>query len=175
MPDTYDLYLRALAEFHRFTDEGFAATLALLERALATDTSNAPAAALVGWVRIFQGVQGWGAFSETDISAAVGPARQALEAERDDAETLARAAFTLFYFAAETAIRPIDLRIPARGIGRVETCNILFGRVNLLTPHAASRDLSSLKILAFGRRSCRQPSREGVAGHGAGRCQYEGD
>ena len=102
--DAYDFYLRALAQFHRYTDEGFAETLTLLQRALAIDPSYAPAAALVGWCRIFQGVQGWGAFSEADISAAVRLARQALEAERDDAETVARAAFTLFYFAGETAM-----------------------------------------------------------------------
>ncbi len=102
--DAYDFYLRALAQSHRFTDEGFAETLALLKRALAIDPSYAPAAALVGWCRIFQGVQGWGALSDANISSAVRLARQALEAERDDAETVARAAFTLFYFAGETAM-----------------------------------------------------------------------
>jgi TolB-like protein len=107
--DAYDLYLRALAQFHRYTEEGFAETVILLERALAIDPSYAPAAALVGWCRIFQGVQGWGAFSEADISTAVRLARQALEAERDDAETVARAAFTLFYFAGETAMAMVGL------------------------------------------------------------------
>jgi TolB-like protein/class 3 adenylate cyclase/Flp pilus assembly protein TadD len=102
--DAYDLYLRALAQFHRYTEEGFAETVALLQQALAIDPSYAPAAALVGWSRMFQGVQGWGALSDADISAAVRLARQALEAERDDAETVARAAFTLFYFAGETAM-----------------------------------------------------------------------
>jgi TolB-like protein len=102
--DAYDFYLRALAQFHRYAEEGFAETVALLQQALAIDPSYAPAAALVGWCRMFQGVQGWGALSDADISAAVRLARQALEAERDDAETLARAAFTLFYFAGETAM-----------------------------------------------------------------------
>jgi TolB-like protein/class 3 adenylate cyclase len=102
--DAYDFYLRALAQFHRYTDEGFAETVALLEQALAIDPSYAPAAALVGACRIFQGVQGWGALSDADISAAVRLARQALEAGRDDAETVAHAAFTLFYFPGETAM-----------------------------------------------------------------------
>jgi adenylate cyclase len=57
--DAYDFYLRALAQFHRYTDDGFAETVALLEQALAIDPSYAPAAALVGACRIFQGVQGW--------------------------------------------------------------------------------------------------------------------
>jgi tetratricopeptide (TPR) repeat protein len=53
---------------------------------------------------MFQGVQGWGALSDADISTAVRLARQALEAERADAETMAQAGFTLFYFASETAM-----------------------------------------------------------------------
>src|SRR5579863_3449088 len=51
--DAYDLYLRALAQFHRYTEDGFAATVALLQQALAIDRSYAPAAALVGWCRMF--------------------------------------------------------------------------------------------------------------------------
>jgi TolB-like protein/class 3 adenylate cyclase/tetratricopeptide (TPR) repeat protein len=106
----YDLYLRARAQFYRHSEEGFAATLALLEEALAIDPSYAPAAALVGWVRLFQGVQQWGALSEVDIAEAVRLAQRALETERNDAETVARAAFTLFYLASETvmAIAALD-------------------------------------------------------------------
>jgi TolB-like protein/class 3 adenylate cyclase/Tfp pilus assembly protein PilF len=100
----YDLYLRALAQSYRLTEEGFAEAVGLARQALAIDPSYAPAAALVGWCRIVQGVQGWGALSDADISAAVRLARQALEAERDDAETMARAGFTLFYFAGETVM-----------------------------------------------------------------------
>jgi tetratricopeptide (TPR) repeat protein len=100
----YDLYLRALAQFHRYTEEGAAEAVALLEQALAIGPAYAPAAALVGWCRGIQRVQGWGALSDADISAAVRLARQALEAGRDDAETVAQAAFTLFYFPGETAM-----------------------------------------------------------------------
>ena len=102
--NAYDLYLRALAQFHRYTDESFAETVSLLQQALAIDPSYSPAAALVGWCRVFQGVQGWGVLSDADISAAVHLARQALQAEHDDAETVVRAGFTLFYFAGETAM-----------------------------------------------------------------------
>jgi tetratricopeptide (TPR) repeat protein len=45
-----------------------------------------------------------GVLSDADISTAVRLARQALEAEHDDAETVMRAGFTLFYFAGETAM-----------------------------------------------------------------------
>jgi len=44
----YDLYLRALAQSYRFTEEGFAEAVVLARQALAIDPSYAPAAALVG-------------------------------------------------------------------------------------------------------------------------------
>jgi adenylate cyclase len=46
----YDLYLRALAQSYRYTDEGIAEAVALARQALAVDPSYAPAAALVSWV-----------------------------------------------------------------------------------------------------------------------------
>jgi TolB-like protein/Flp pilus assembly protein TadD len=100
----YDLYLRALAQSYRFTDEGFAEAVALARQALATDPSYAPAAALVGRCREIQRAHGWGALSQEDIGEAVRLARQALEAERDDAETIRQAAFTLFILAGEAGM-----------------------------------------------------------------------
>jgi adenylate cyclase len=99
----YDLYLRALAPSYRFTEEGFAEAVLLARRALAIDPSYAPAAALVGWCRGRQR-EGWGALSPDDGAEAVRLARQALEAERDDAETISQAAWTLFRLAGEIAI-----------------------------------------------------------------------
>ena len=40
--DAYDLYLRALAEFNKFTEEGMREAIALLQRALAIDPGYAP-------------------------------------------------------------------------------------------------------------------------------------
>src|SRR5712692_8085616 len=54
--DAYDLYLRALAQFHKYTEESMREVIALLTRALAIDPSYAPAAAMIGWCR---SVQGW--------------------------------------------------------------------------------------------------------------------
>ena len=48
--------------------------------------------------------QGWGALSVDDVGEACRLARQALEAERDDAETIWQAALTLFRLAGETAM-----------------------------------------------------------------------
>src|SRR6516165_7483062 len=47
---------------------------------------------------------GWGALSDEDIGEACRLARQVLEAERDDADTIWQAASTLFYLAGEAAM-----------------------------------------------------------------------
>jgi adenylate cyclase len=59
---------------------------------------------LVGRCRGHQRLQGWGALSANDIAEACRLARQALEAERDDAETISLAAWTLFVLAGEAAM-----------------------------------------------------------------------
>src|SRR5580692_6012562 len=100
----YDLYLRALAQSYRYTEEGLAEAVVLARQALAIDPSYAPAAAMVSVCRWMQRVQGWGALSADDVSEACRLARQALEAERDDAETIWQAAMTLFRLAGETAM-----------------------------------------------------------------------
>jgi len=100
----YDLYLRALAQSYRYTEEGLAEAVALARQALAIDPSYTPAAALVGWCRWLQRSQGWGALSDEDIGEACRLARQALEAARDDAETIWQAAWTLFRLAGEAAM-----------------------------------------------------------------------
>jgi tetratricopeptide (TPR) repeat protein len=104
----YDLYLRGLAQSYRYTDQGFAEAIVLSRQALAIDPSYAPAAAMVGWCRVLQQVQGWGALSADDIDEAC-LARQALEAERGDAETIWQAAYTLFFLAGEAAMAAASL------------------------------------------------------------------
>jgi adenylate cyclase len=100
----YDLYLRALAQWYRFTEEGLAEAVVLTRQALAIDPSYAPAAAMIGRCRVTQRSQGWGGVSDQDIAEACRLARQALEAERDDAETIWQASYTLFLFAGEAAM-----------------------------------------------------------------------
>ena len=53
---------------------------------------------------MLQRVQGWGALSDEDIGEACRLARQALEAARDDADTIWQVAWTLFYLAGEAAM-----------------------------------------------------------------------
>jgi len=100
----YDLYLRALAQSYRFTEEGFAEAILLSRRALTIDPSYAPAVAVIGWCRAQQWIQGWGALSDEEIGEACHLARQALEAERDDADTIWQAGWTLFRLAGEAAM-----------------------------------------------------------------------
>jgi adenylate cyclase len=69
----YDLYLRALAQFNRWSDEGFAEGETLAKRALAIDPSYPPAAAMIGWCRTMQRVQGWGSLSDDDIARGGSP------------------------------------------------------------------------------------------------------
>jgi TolB-like protein/tetratricopeptide (TPR) repeat protein len=99
--NAYDLYLRARAQFYRYSEEGFGEAITLLRQALAIDPSYAPAAALVGWCRWLGRTQGWGALSDSDISTTVRLCRQVLERERNDAETMVQAAFALANFARE--------------------------------------------------------------------------
>jgi hypothetical protein len=54
--DAYDLYLRALAQFWKWTAEGWREAIGLLRRALAIDPSYVPAAGLFAWCRC-----GWAA------------------------------------------------------------------------------------------------------------------
>jgi adenylate cyclase len=100
----YDLYLRALAQSYRYTEEGLAEAVVLARQALAIDPSYVPAAALVGWCRALQRAQGWGALSDEDIGEACRLARQALEAGRNDANTIGLAAWALFFLAGEAAM-----------------------------------------------------------------------
>src|SRR5215471_16037696 len=55
--DAYDLFLRALAQAHQYTDKTIHEAISLLQRALAIDSSYAPAAALIGPCRIAQSIQ----------------------------------------------------------------------------------------------------------------------
>jgi adenylate cyclase len=105
----YDLYLRAVAQSYRFTEEGFAEAVLLARQALVIDPSYVPAAARVGWCRAVQRAQGWGATSDQEIAEACRLARQALEAERNDADTICQAAGTLFYLAGEAAMAAVAL------------------------------------------------------------------
>jgi len=97
--DAYDLYLRALAEFHKLSLDGYRACIALLRRALEIDPSYMPAAGLVGWCRIRQ--RGLGAVTQAEIGEAVALARQVIASGKDDPDALWMAGFTVAALAGE--------------------------------------------------------------------------
>jgi tetratricopeptide (TPR) repeat protein len=96
--------LRIRTQSYRYTEEGLREAVVLARQALAIDPSYMPAAATISLCRWMQRVQGWGALSADDVGEACRLARQALEAERDDTETVWQAAMALFRLAGETAM-----------------------------------------------------------------------
>jgi TolB-like protein/class 3 adenylate cyclase len=115
--DAYDLYLQALAHFHRYTEEDVSQVITLLKRALAIDPSYSPAAAMIGWCRAFQRVQGWGPVSDEEVAEGVHLARRAIEAGRDDPDTLWMAGQTVAALVGDhpTAASAIDRALVLRG------------------------------------------------------------
>jgi TolB-like protein len=92
--DAYDLYLRALAKVSEHTSDGFGEAVILLKQALAVDPTYAPAAALLGWCRHVQRAQGC-ALLPAEVAEAVQLARRAIEAGRDDPDTLWMSGWTI--------------------------------------------------------------------------------
>jgi len=108
--DAYDLYLRALAQFHKYAEKNIRQAIALLKRAAAIDPSYAPAAAMIGLCRMHQRLHGWGLISEAEVAEGVRLARLAIEEGRDDPDTLWMGGITLWYLTGEqsAAARVID-------------------------------------------------------------------
>jgi TolB-like protein len=105
----YDLYLRAFAEFQKFTEPGRDTAIALLTRALALDPSYAPAAAAIGWCRLFQAFTG-SPVSASEVAESVRLATHVVETGKDQPDALWMAAYTLSTFtgAHATAAGMID-------------------------------------------------------------------
>jgi adenylate cyclase len=100
--DAYELYLRALAEYHKPNLEGIAAAILLCRQALAIDPSYAPAAGLIGRVRINQRDAG-APLTEEEIAEALRLARQAIEIGKDDPDALWMGGATLASLGGEHA------------------------------------------------------------------------
>ena len=107
--DAYDLYLRALAEFHKQSVDGIREAIVLLKRGLSIDPSYAPAAAMIGLCRTIQKARGWEAVTDAEIAEGLRWAAAALDIGKDDPDALWMAANTLGWLArkhntAENAI-----------------------------------------------------------------------
>src|SRR5262249_1224216 len=102
--DAYDLYLRALGQFHTHSLEGTLSAVDLLKRALAIDPRYAPAAALIGECHVTRrNYPEAPSLSEAEITEGVRLARPAVQWGKDDPDTLWMAAITLSNFAGEHA------------------------------------------------------------------------
>jgi adenylate cyclase len=131
----YDLYLHALAQSNRWSDDGFAEGVTLARQALAIDPSYAPAAAMLSWCRTIQHVHGWGSLSGDDITEAILLSRRALEAARDDPDTVWQAAYTLFLLGGEASV-----------------AEAMFDRALTLNPNAAMAWNAKGNVLALRNR-----------------------
>ncbi len=84
--DAYDLYLRALAQFRKWTAEGWREAIDLLRQALAMDPSYAPPAGLFAWCRLLQRTNGM--ISDEEAAEGAHFAQQAIEAGKEDPDAL---------------------------------------------------------------------------------------
>jgi adenylate cyclase len=91
--DAYDLYLRALSQFHRLTAESCAEAIRLAGQALEMDPFYAAPAALIAWVHVVQEAQGWSRPDEARRSETTGWAKRAIQYGKDNPEALWMAAF----------------------------------------------------------------------------------
>jgi adenylate cyclase len=101
--NAYDLYLRALAQVHKLTNEATEEAMRLSLRALEIDPDYGPAAGLAGWCRAVQKWQGWIKPTGSEYAEGARLARQALATATDDPDALWMAGHTLAYLAADHA------------------------------------------------------------------------
>jgi TolB-like protein/class 3 adenylate cyclase len=101
--DAYDLYLRALAQSHKFTAEATREAIQLLRSALDIDPSYAPAAGLSAWCRSVQKSQGWAVPTGPEVAEGLRLARRAIESGPDDPDALWMAGYTMAYLGTEHA------------------------------------------------------------------------
>jgi adenylate cyclase len=113
--DTYDLYLRALAEMHTFTPYGYQRARELLEAAVGQDPAFAEARAGLADCLGRSSLYGWINDVEEARALSVQAAKRAVEAGPDNGPVLALAAWTLAVMegrvehAAEYASRALTL------------------------------------------------------------------
>jgi adenylate cyclase len=99
--DAYDLYLRAVGQFHKNTKDGTRSAISLLKKALSIDPTYAPAAALIGECCV---TLGRASFSDAEIEESVRLARQAIQWGKNDPEALWMAGISLSTFAHENTL-----------------------------------------------------------------------
>ena len=99
-------------------------TIELLRRALSIDPSYAPAAALLAYCRGWQHAYSWQALSDKETAEAIGLARSAVEAGKDDPDALWMAGQFIGYFVGDyaTALGLIDRALALNGNSALAWC-----------------------------------------------------
>jgi TolB-like protein/class 3 adenylate cyclase len=102
--DAYDLYLRALAEFRKWTPEAWRDAIDLLRRALIIDPSYAPAAGLFAWCRVLQVTnQAISSNLEEGVAEGVRFPRRAIEPGKEDPDALWMGGWTILTLGNDRA------------------------------------------------------------------------
>ncbi|WP_198368744.1 TIR domain-containing protein [Roseomonas rosulenta] len=106
--DAYDLYLRALPEYHAMTEPGSTEAVALLGRALELNPHFARAKALLAACHVRREAEGWARPGERE--EAIRLAREAMAEMPDDPTVLAQAALAIAYlaYAHEEALSAVE-------------------------------------------------------------------
>jgi adenylate cyclase len=142
--DAYDLYLRALAKMYQYTNDGFGEAVILVKQALAIDPTYAPAAAMLGYCRVFQRSQGLALFP-VEVAEATQLTRRAIEAGKDDPDCLWMSGITISRLAGEHSAA-------ASAIERSLTLNPNSARARMASGYVScSRNLPGPAIEAFNR------------------------
>jgi adenylate cyclase len=111
--DAYDLYLRALAQTYKRTEESLAESIRLCRRALELDPAFSPAMGRIAGSRSMQLHLHWIPAEGAEVEEGIHMARQALAVARDNPEVLRVAGFALAALAGEneTALTAINRAI----------------------------------------------------------------
>jgi TolB-like protein/Tfp pilus assembly protein PilF len=99
--EAYDWYLRAEAEFAKWTRDASDDAIRMFQKALELDPNCASAMAGIAGTYVTRMQQGWMVDQAKEIADALRYARAALEAEKNDAAVLAKSALTLGFFAGD--------------------------------------------------------------------------
>jgi adenylate cyclase len=97
--DAYDLYLRALAQYHTSSRAGVEEAIRLLYTVLGIDPRYTLAKATLAWLHLYRETIGWGKAEDKGI--AVGLAWEAMEEDRDDPRILSDTGHILSHFAVD--------------------------------------------------------------------------
>jgi adenylate cyclase len=124
--DAYDLYLRGVHQIYVATQESLDAAVGFLRRAVAIDPRYELAKAYLAIAYGIRDTPGWA--EPRDREAAIGLAREAIQAAGDDPTTLRAAGWALAYFA--------DKRADASG-GDLDTASAALKRALRLHPNSA--------------------------------------